>query len=941
MNNLKHFFTLSLLLFVFSLSAQDRVWPGDANNNGVVNEADLFYLGLGFGREGPARKTVSAAFEAQPIADVWAVSAIGGLDFVYADCDGNGVIDSNDVQVIVQNFGKSHNDVVFQPDVILEGTPGISPAFAVSETIDLSIQPNTRVKEILLDLGSLDIPVASLKGLSFYIKVDPQAFDATKTTFEFDDNGWLPDDENAQSFTIQQSTGRSGPGDLVVAYTRTGAAVAGNGIGPIGTISVSPNTGFILEDDLPNFKITIDSIILFDDLNNQVPILGTQINLMPDGFRDSTIIDSTICQGESVLFNDELLTENGTYRDTFMNAVGGDSIIILNLMVTGTFQTNLSGTICEGGSQLFNGQSLTTTGIYRDTLSAVNGCDSFIVFNFTVLPNRETMLNDTICQGEEIIFGGNNYSESGTYRDTLQAANGCDSVAILNLTVNDTLQTLLTRTICAGDNFLFNGLILTEAGTYRDTLQAANGCAQYIVLELSVAEELNTDISQTICEGEFFEFDNQELRTAGFYRQTLQAADGCDSTITLDLVVLPTVEHTINETICVGDTREFVGQQLTVSGTYNATLTGSNGCDSLLIFHLTVADSAQTTINQTICEGSTYDFNGQSLTIAGIYRDTLSTTNGCDSFLVLDLKVSDRYETEMNKVICEGETMSFNGRNLTLSGTYRDTFVAINGCDSLVTLDLNIATISFTAIQDEICQGGSTNFNGQVLSQTGTYLDTLQGISGCDSLVELSLTVNESLESTTEQTICQGDTVRFYNFILTTTNSYMVTLQTDEGCDSMVIMNLQVLEEVETTIDTTICPEDSLLFGGLTISEAGTYTQMMSTVAGCDSLVTMNLSIGAAGQGGCLSTSIEEEYLESIKIYPNPVTQNLFIHSPDVKMTDIRLINLTGQVIIERTFSNVNSPIQAALDLQNLVPGVYWVMIQTEYGLRQEKVLKM
>ena len=134
------------------------------------------------------------------------------------------------------------------------------------------------------------------------------------------------------------------------------------------------------------------------------------------------------------------------------------------------------------------------------------------------------------------------------------------------------------------------------------------------------------------------------------------------------------------------------------------------------------------------------------------------------------------------------------------------------------------------------------------ISGVGFTSDTLQTVSGCDSLIELSLKVNAPLESVVEQTICAGDTIKFYNFVLTTTNTYMVMLQTDEGCDSMVIMNLQVLEGLETTIDTTICPEDSLSFGELTLSETGTYTQMMVTTAGCDSLVTLNLAIGTAGE---------------------------------------------------------------------------------------------
>ena len=196
------------------------------------------------------------------------------------------------------------------------------------------------------------------------------------------------------------------------------------------------------------------------------------------------------------------------------------------------------------------------------------------------------------------------------------------------------------------------------------------------------------------------------------------------------------------------------------------------------------------------------------------------------------------------------------------------------------------------------------------------------------------------LESTSEQTICAGDTVEFHTFILTETNSYTAILKTAEGCDSMVILNLQVLENIETTIEAMLCPQDSLLFGDEMLTEAGVYTQNLVSTDGCDSTVTLNLTMGIAGEGACQSVSIEETFLQSIEIYPNPVRQSLFINAPTVQVNHIRLINLTGQVLKAQTFNRNNSPIQQEINMADVVPGVYWVLIQTEYGLRQEKIVK-
>ncbi len=982
-------FLLFFLFLATVLPAQDNIWPGDVNNNGVVNAADLLFLGPNYNEIGPTRKAVSIAWQSESLGTSWPqTSAVPGLDLAYADCNGDGTVDAEDVEAIKRNFGRTHNTGTGIADEIPVGVPGISPSFGTTSVV--TVTPNTKEVVIPISLGDSLIAVEDLRGLTFVVKMNPEAFNVQTASFEFDAAGWLTtSNEEAISFDKTIPSGRSGPGDLAVAYTRINNA-SSSGSGLIGNITVQ--TGFVVIGDVPDFRITIDSIILLGNNGvTPIPVLGTEIILETSGFKDSTNVAQNICQGESFAFNNLLLADAGTYRDTLDNQYGGDSIIILdlvvedtlqtvlersicqgdaflfneqNLMVAGnyrdtlvgsngcnqyvildltvedTLQTVLERSICQGDAFLFNEQNLMATGNYRDTLVGSNGCNQYVVLKLTVEDTLQTVLERSICQGEAFLFNGQNLTASGSYRDTLFAPNGCNQYVVLNLAVEDTIQTVLNRTICPGDSFLFNGQNLAVAGSYRDTLVGSNGCNQYVILDLSIDEKIESSISAAICESDAYIFGNQELRTAGQYERTLTASNGCDSLVVLDLAILPTLTTALSETICNGSSLDFMGQTLTQTGIYSATLTGANGCDSVLNMSLVVAESPETTINQTICQSSSFAFGGQNLVDAGVYIDTLSTSLGCDSFVVLNLAISDRYETELNKTICEGESMNFNGRNIVMSGAYQDTFVAINGCDSIVTLNLDIGTKGFSQIQAEICHGGSMNFAGQVLTDAGVYMETLSTAKGCDSLVELTLSVLPIFESVTEQTICQGDTVTFYNFVLTTTNSYMVILQTEEGCDSMVIMNLQVLEEVETSIDAMICPGESKSFGGAILTEAGTYTESATSSTGCDSTTVLNLTVGTPGVGDCMSVGIEEEVLESIEIYPNPVNQNLFIVSPNVQLTHIRLINLTGQVISQQAFDKNNAANQAKIAMQDLMPGIYWVLVQTEYGLRQEKVVK-
>jgi len=99
-------------------------------------------------------------------------------------------------------------------------------------------------------------------------------------------------------------------------------------------------------------------------------------------------------------------------------------------------------------------------------------------------------------------------------------------------------------------------------------------------------------------------------------------------------------------------------------------------------------------MDQTICAGSTYNFNGTMLSTEGIYTDTLTAVGGCDSVVILGLYINPPLTSNNSVSICEGESYSFNGTNLTQSGIYVDSMTNANGCDSLVILELSVTTCS-------------------------------------------------------------------------------------------------------------------------------------------------------------------------------------------------------------------------------------------------------
>ena len=152
-------------------------------------------------------------------------------------------------------------------------------------------------------------------------------------------------------------------------------------------------------------------------------------------------------------------------------------------------------TVCYGESYMWNGKEYSMSGVYTDTLQNIQGGDSILMLNLTVLPEViGTEENLTICYGESYKWCGVEYSESGVYRDTLQSAQGCDSIVTLNLTVLPSYILADTITIQEGDSYLWRGDTYEEAGVYSDSLLTINGCDSVYLLTLIVEKAIVEDV---------------------------------------------------------------------------------------------------------------------------------------------------------------------------------------------------------------------------------------------------------------------------------------------------------------------------------------------------------------------------------------------------------------------------------------------------------------
>ncbi len=172
-------------------------------------------------------------------------------------------------------------------------------------------------------------------------------------------------------------------------------------------------------------------------------------------------------------------------------------------------------------------------------------------------------------------WNGNTYNAAGTYKDTLTNAAGCDSIVTLTLTVNPAVTGSQTATICANQlPYIWNGNTYNAAGTYKDTLVNAAGCDSIVTLTLNVTPAVTGSQSATICANQLpYTWNGNSYNAAGTYKDTLANAAGCDSIVTLTLTVNPAVTGSQTATICANQLPyNWNGNTYTTAGTYKDTL---------------------------------------------------------------------------------------------------------------------------------------------------------------------------------------------------------------------------------------------------------------------------------------------------------------------------------------------------------------------------------
>ena len=675
-----------------------------------------------------------------------------------------------------------------------------------------------------------------------------------------------------------------------------------------GTISFKQTAGTATN----NCKIIVDAMLLEPaceggpiklDVNN-APENATFSWIGPNGFSST--------ERNPIIYN--ATQENaGVYTLVMVGSNGIASGEVEVPVVVHEKQTeNVIESIQMGETFMFGDEELTAPGTYQKTfVSELTGCDSTVNLTLELSEQNVVIGFNVPCEGEDLSFevvagvpeniaclwtGPNGFSSTernpvihnvtqdhaGTYSFSI-TSNGFDVPSIdADIEVSPIQRTELTDSIYPGDTYLFNGTPLSAAGTYYDTLSCAlTGCDSIVTLKLAMKgyDPILLSNNGPLCEGETLSFE-VTTNTPADASFSWTGPDGFSSSETQP--TLPNVTEA-------------------QSGTYSLTITANGVALSTVETDVVVNPTLRTELTDSIYPGDTYLFNGTSLSAAGTYHDTLlSVLTGCDSIVTLKLTMRgyDPVLLTNNGPLCEGETLSFGVTtnapadasfswtgpdgfssseaqptlpNVTeaQSGTYSLTITANGVALSTVETDVVVNLSKHTELTDFIYSGEVYPFNGTSISAAGTYHDTLaSALTGCDSIVTLVLTVEDSAVISNNGPLCEGETLILNldeapNGValkwegpnafasteqnpsiedVTILNAGLYSVEYEYSGRSFRLTTPVVVNKTKTaTVKAIIKGDETYRVGDEEYTESGEYNASLVSSIGCDSIVHLTL----------------------------------------------------------------------------------------------------
>ena len=556
----------------------------------------------------------------------------------------------------------------------------------------------------------------------------------------------------------------------------------------------------------------------------------------------------------------------------------------------------------------------------------------------------------TSAYGETVTHA---YSEDGFYTVTNVIYNPhreTDSIYLSKVIEVRTLTAEQNVTTC--DSYTWHGTTYTQSGTYTHQASNPGSCDSIVTLHLTINNSISTEENVTTCDS--YTWHGTTYTQSGTYTHQSQTPVGCDSLVTLHLTISDSFSAEENVTAC--DSYTWHGTNYTQSGTYTHLSQTPGGCDSLITLHLNISDSYSSEETVTACNDFTW--HGTTYTESGTYTHLSQTPGACDSTFVLNLTLGHDVQSDTLAFSCTPFT--WHGTTYTQSGDYTYLSQTSLGCENLATLHLTIGQELIHPMEEEMSCDNSFIWHGHSYSNDGIYYDTITDGAGCIEVYSLDLTFMEEYSISLTETVC--DRYPWQSAAggyLTASGFYQYVGQTQGGCDSIINLNLTVnhspglkidgLSQVAMTTDLgpfyTYYAIDTTGFGLCTVTWScsnpewilylfdDTHKCMIApTTLGMATLTaTTHCNNGCDAVRTFLINStyydVDENGGNGVNLFPNPTNSQVTVQA--YQLTHVKMFNNYGQTVKDIASQGMETQ---TVDVSDLPQGVYFVEITTTNG---------
>ncbi len=361
------------------------------------------------------------------------------------------------------------------------------------------------------------------------------------------------------------------------------------------------------------------------------------------------------------------------------------------------------------------------------------------------------------------------------------------------------------------------------------------------------------------------------------------------------------------------------------------------------------------TVNAGVCPGASYTFpNGSTqsnITAQVVQTSTLTATNGCDSVIVTTVDVNQTYNVQDSAWVCSGGSYTFpdgsTQTNITSQVIYTSNLQTLAGCDSVIVSTVDVLPSYNLTQSASVCSGGSYLYPDSTLDTNITvqvvHTSTLQTLEGCDSIIVTTVEVAPNYFTLAQDSVCSGGSYTFPDGSvqnnITSPTTHVSNFQSIAGCDSLISTTVNVI-----LVDTTV----SVAGITLTAAASGSTFQWIDCNTGFAIAGEVNASFTptatgnyavAVSENGCSDTSscyavtvvgISNGPSVTIALYPNPNNGNFILELP---------ANMIGQTKVEvvnavgqLVFSATMGASHQRFNLGEIPNGVYTLRVQGSEG---------